>query len=48
MKIEIEDVPPGDFGLKLLLTNVINRRELVFFKCEAFIAALVLGPRFCL
>ena len=47
MKIEIEDVPAGDLGLKLLLTNAINTREQVFFKCEAFIAALVLVPRFC-
>ena len=47
MKIEIEDVPAGDFGLKMLLTNAIYTREQVFFKCEAFIAALVLNPRFC-
>ena len=47
MKIEIEDVPAGDLGLKLLLTTAINTRELVFFKCEAFIAALILDPRFC-
>ena len=47
MKIEIEHVPAGDLGLKLLLTNAINAREQVFFKCEAFIAALVLDPRFC-
>ena len=42
MKIEIEYVPAVDLGLKLLLTNAIN-----FFKCEAFIVALVLDPRFC-
>ena len=30
MKIEIEDVPAGDLGLKLLLTNAINTREQVF------------------
>ena len=45
LKIEIEDVPAGDLGLKLLLTNAINTREQVFFKCEAFIDALVLDPR---
>ena len=44
MKIEIEDVPAGDLGLKLLLTNAINTREPVFFKCKAFIFALVLDP----
>ena len=44
MKIEIEDVPAGDLGLKLLLTNAINTREQVFLKCEAFIDALVLDP----
>ena len=48
MKIQIEDVPPGDLGLKLLLTNSINTPEQVFFKCEAFLAALVLDPRFCI
>ena len=42
MKIEIEYVPAVDLGLKLLLTNAIN-----FFKCEAFITALFLDPRFC-
>ena len=42
-----KDVPAGDLGLKLLLTNVINTREQVFFKCEAFIVVLVLDPRFC-
>ena len=47
MKIEIEDFPTGGLGLKLLLTNAINTREQVFFKCGAFIAALVLNPRFC-
>ena len=47
MKIEIEDVPEADLGLKLLLTKAINTREQVFLKCEAFIAALVLDPRFC-
>ena len=47
MKIEIEDVPAGDLGLKLLLTNAINTQEKGFFKCEVFIAALVLDPRFC-
>ena len=47
MKIEIEDVPAGDLGLKLLLTNAINTREQVFLKWESFIAALVLDPRFC-
>ena len=47
MKIEIEDVPAGYLGLKMLLTNAIYTREQVFFKCEAFIAALVLDPRFC-
>ena len=31
MKIEIEDVPARDLGLKLLLTNSINTREQVFF-----------------
>ena len=46
MKIEIEDVPAGDLGLKLLLTNAINTREQVFYKCEEFIAALVLDPKF--
>ena len=47
MKIEIEDAPTGDLRLKMLLTNAIYTREQVFFKCEAFIAALVLDPRFC-
>ena len=47
MNIEIEDVPAGDLGLKMLLTNAIYTRVQVFFKCEAFIAALVLDPRFC-
>ena len=47
MKIEIENVPAGDLGLKMLLTNAIYTREQVFLKCEAFIAALVLDPRFC-
>ena len=27
MKIEIEDIPAGDLGLKLLLTNAINTQE---------------------
>ena len=31
MKIEIEDVPAGDLGLKLLLTNAINTGEQFFF-----------------
>ena len=47
MKIEIEDVPAVDLGFKLLMSNAINTRELFFLKCEAFIAALVLDPRFC-
>ena len=47
LKIEIEDVPEGDLGLKMLLTNAINTREHFFFKCETFIAALVLDPSFC-
>ena len=46
-KIEIEDVPADDLRLKLLLTNAINTQKEVFLKCEAFIAALVLDPRFC-
>ena len=31
IKIEIEDVPAGDLGLKLLMTNAINTREQFFF-----------------
>ena len=27
MKVETEDVPAGDLGLKLLLTNAINTRD---------------------
>ena len=34
MKIEIEDVPAGDLGLKMLLTNTIYTREQVFFKSD--------------
>ena len=45
--MDIEDVPAGDLRLKLLPNNPINTREQFFFKCEAFIAALVLDPRFC-
>ena len=46
MKIEIKDIPASDLGLKLLLTNTINTQEQVFFKSEAFNAALVLDPVF--
>ena len=34
MKIEFEDVPAGDLGLKLLLTNAINTREQVFLNVK--------------
>ena len=34
MKIEIEGVPAGDLGLKLLLTNAINTREQVFLNVK--------------
>jgi hypothetical protein len=34
MKIEIEDVPVGDLGLKMLLTNAINTREQVFLNVK--------------
>ena len=45
IKIEIEDVPAGDLGLKLLLNNAINTREQVFLKCEAFIAIYCFSSR---
>ena len=45
-KVELRNIQDGGYALKTQLINEFNKSEKKFFECDAFVAALLLDPRF--